>query len=139
MTIIEAIAQIVKNTDEKVLLCSSSNFACDALAARLLHIDAVAEKQCVYRLYSKSTDPSNIPAFVKRISNFYDIDNIKDGFYPDLSFLVQFQVIVCTLTTAGRLTQANIGKNYPELFSYVIIDECACATEPGSITPIAGE
>lgn len=139
MTIIEAIAQIVANTNQKVLLCSSSNSNCDMMTTRLLEIPYVAEKECVYRFYTQCTDPKKVPIDVKLVSNLYDIDKVNQGFYPELTFLNNFQVIVCTLTTAGRLTQANIAKRYPNLFSYIFIDECACATEPAAIIPIAGK
>lgn len=115
-----------------------SNTTCDLLATRLQDIAAVAEKQCVYRLYSRMTHPSSIPAHLKCISNFYDVDDTENSFYPALKFLANFQVIVCTLTTAGRLAQGRLAEEYPGHFSYVIIDECACAAESFGIIPIAG-
>lgn len=138
-TIVEAVAQIVTKTNEKILLCSMSNTTCDVLATRLLAIDVIAEKQCVYRLYSRMTSPASIPPQLKPISNFYDVDDNENSFYPALKFLANFQVIVCTLTTAGRLAQAKMAEDYPGHFSYIIIDECACATESFCIIPIAGK
>lgn len=47
-----------------------------------------------------------------------------------------YQVIVCTLTTAGRLSQ---GKINPKHFSHVFIDEAGSATETQTLIAIAGK
>lgn len=46
------------------------------------------------------------------------------------------QVIVCTLTTAGRLSQ---GKINPKHFSHVFIDEAGSATETQTLIAVAGK
>lgn len=47
-----------------------------------------------------------------------------------------FKVIVCTLTTAGRLSQ---GKINPKHFSHVFIDEAGSATESQTLIAMAGK
>lgn len=47
-----------------------------------------------------------------------------------------FQVIVCTLTTAGRLSQGRIA---PKHFSHIFIDEAGSATESQTLIAVAGK
>lgn len=49
--------------------------------------------------------------------------------------MIHFQVIVCTLTIAGRLSQ---GKIDPKHFSHIFIDEAGSATETQTIIAVAG-
>lgn len=135
-TLVEAIAQIITTTNDNVLLCAPSNLACDVLTAMLMK-QIPAEN--IYRLYSKLANPYNMSQEIRSISNFLDVDHIDDHFYPSLLFLTKFPVLVCTLSVAGRLCQAKIGREYPQHFSYVFIDECASAAEFSALLPIAGK
>lgn len=114
-------------------MCAMSNSACDVIAHKLL--DQLESEDCVYRLYSKMTDPRALDPRLKKISNFYDVicneadeDFRKLGFYPKLEYLKEFRVLVCTLVVAGRLASGR--------FNYVFVDECGFANEP--ITMVAG-
>lgn len=118
-------------------MCAQSNLACDVLATRLLK---EVPKDNIYRLFSILTNPYNVSEELQDISNI-DIDKNGEaviGAYPDLDFLDKFRVIVCTLTMAGRFCQADITIFYPNHFSYVVVDECASATDISAFIPIAG-
>lgn len=130
-TLVEAIAQIATTTTQKVLVCATSNAACDVLASRLLKI---IPESLIYRMYSTTTSLANVEQHIKESSNAAD----GDAFYPSIEHLKYAQVLICTLVVAGRLMQAKITKRYPNHFSYIFIDECACSTESASIIPIIG-
>lgn len=131
-TLVEAIAQIATRSNEKILVCATSNAACDVIAARLAQI---IPQIFIYRLYSSMANADDIDNDIRGFSNISD----GDAFYPALENLTTVQVLICSLVVAGRLAQANIAKKYPNNFAYVFIDECASADEPSSLIPITGE
>ncbi|XP_055319847.1 putative helicase mov-10-B.1 isoform X2 [Sitodiplosis mosellana] len=132
-TLIETVLQIIRNNnpDEYILVCATSNSACNEVAKRLLQSNGGKDK--VFRIFSKSVafKMDDIPTDVLAASN------LKTGehYYPSLQYLYQCKVIVCTLTTAGRLSQ---GKINPKHFSHIFIDEAGSATESQTMIAIAG-
>ncbi|XP_055301141.1 putative helicase mov-10-B.1 isoform X2 [Sitodiplosis mosellana] len=131
-TLVAAIEQIMRTTDQKVLVCAMSNAACDEIAERLINV--LAEDQ-MYRFYAKSYKNEKINGNVARNSNYS-----REGiFYPSLKYLYKFRVFICTLASAGCLTRARIEDVWrPNHFGYVFIDECASAHETMCLIPIAG-
>lgn len=131
-TLVEAIAQIIKRNDanEHILVCATSNSACDELTDRLLKI--VPNDQ-VFRMFSLSqTDKMGIiPPIVLAASNLCKAEH----YYPTLLKLYQYKVVICTLTTTGRLSQARIN---PLHFTHVFVDESGSATESQTLIAIAG-
>ncbi|EDS42511.1 DNA-binding protein smubp-2 [Culex quinquefasciatus] len=63
--------------------------------------------------------------------------NLNTGCYrlPSKEELYGKRIVISTLTSSGKLVQANIR---PGHFSYVFIDECGSATEASALVPIAG-
>ncbi|XP_031638656.1 putative helicase mov-10-B.1 isoform X2 [Contarinia nasturtii] len=132
-TLVGAIEQIVRITNEKILVCAMSNAACDEIAERL--IDILKEGE-MYRFYAKSYKNEKVNYRVRQYSNFGPTGIT----YPSLEFLYKFRVLVCTLCSAGCLSRARVDKEIwkPDHFDYVIIDEAASALEPIAMVPIAG-
>lgn len=130
---VEAISQIVRNENENefILACSTSNSACNEVAKRLIE-GGITDK--VFRIFSKSAsfDTSSIPPCVLNASNLAT----REHYFPSLDILCTYKVVVCTLTTAGRLSQ---GKIDPRHFSHVFIDEAGSATESQTLIALAGE
>lgn len=134
-TLVEAISQIMKNDtpSEYILVCATSNSACDEIAKRLIE-DGKAGGDKVFRIFSKSVlskDISIIPQCVLNASNL----SKGEHYFPSLDILCTYKVIVCTLTTAGRLSQ---GKINPQHFSHIFIDEAASATESQTLIALSG-
>lgn len=132
-TLVEAISQIVRNDNpsEFILVCCTSNSACDELAKRLLE-DGITDK--IFRIFSKSVaqDTSGIPNCVLKASNLAK----GEHYFPSLPILCTYKVVVCTLTTAGRLSQGKIDRRH---FSHIFIDEAGSATESQIMIAIAGK
>lgn len=132
-TIAAAIAEIIVSTEKFVLVCASSNAACDEIGERLLDI---LDADRIFRMYAKTYDRNTLSEKMKRICN------LKNGTFqfPQLKYLYQFRVVICTLTTAGFLTMArgadsNFNSSH---FSYIFIDEAACVQETICLIPITG-
>ncbi|KAJ6638543.1 putative helicase mov-10-B.1 [Pseudolycoriella hygida] len=133
-TIVEAILQIWKTQPySRILVCATSNSACDEIAQRILKYIPSHHKATktynLYRLYAASINKDLPVESVLNSSNFFD------KFYPPLETLYQYRIIVGTLGVAGRLAQARFRSDF---FTHLFIDECGSATESASLIPIAG-
>lgn len=133
-TLVAAIEQIVRTTKKNILVCTMSNSACDEITDRLLDVLNVNE---IYRLYAVSYNFARFNPRFAHISN--RSKSSEKFFYPSLSTLYKYRVLVCTLASAGCLTRARIDPIYrPNHFKYVFIDECASALETMTLIPVAG-
>lgn len=130
-TLVEAIAQIWKLKPKTfVLVTASSNYACNEITERLL---AFIPKDDVFRFFSKQAERMMADMSYQLI----ECSNLNTGGYrlPSKEELYGKRILVSTLTSAGKLVQANIR---PGHFTYVFIDECGSATEASALVPIAG-
>jgi helicase MOV-10 len=130
-TVVEAICQLYTVEESlKILVTAQSNAACDVIADRLLKFLPSTD---IYRLFAPSWEKKQD----KVAKELLQISNLASGrhAYPGWSTFFEYRVVVCTLTTAGRLVQAHIRANH---FTHVFIDECASATEPSALIPIVG-
>lgn len=129
---VAAVEEIVKSSNNFILICANSNAACDEITQRLLN---VLKTNQIFRMYAKSYNEKNICEDIKKCYNFID-GAFK---YPCLRYLYKFRVIVSTLLTAGHLMRARDDPDFdPRHFSYVFIDECASTHETATLIPIAG-
>lgn len=126
--------EIIKTTDQHVLVCATSNSACDEIAERLLNV--IEDEYDMFRMFARSVPPEKVCPRLKQVSN------VKSGkhFNPALKILYRYRVVITTLCTSSNFARAWIdAKNYdPKHFSYVFIDECSSAPEVLQLVPIAG-
>lgn len=132
-TLVAAIEQIVRTTRKKILVCAMSNAACDEITERLLNGPT---KQKIYRLYAVSFNTDNISSSIKQACNLSGEKLYK----PELSTLYQYQVLICTLSTASCMSVTNADSMVyrADHFQYVFIDECASSHETMTLIPICG-
>lgn len=126
---VETISQILKlNSNSHVLVCASSNSACNEITQRLM---TFIPAHSIFRMFSQSVEIDSIPNDICRISN------LDKGvhYYPSLLDLYKYKIVICTLTTTGRFVQANISKTH---FTHILIDESGSATETQLLVAIAG-
>jgi helicase MOV-10 len=144
-TIVEAIAQIVKlKPKSHVLVCASSNSACDDIGKKLL---SYVSKNKVLRIYSPSFDnkPDKLDSALQEISNFRcrnlcdcnkrscpEAEPLDDPSYEEL---YTARVVICTLVSCGRIVSADVSSQH---FDYIFIDEAASECEQRTLIPIAG-
>lgn len=131
-----AIEEILLNNRKRshVLVCSSSNAACDEIFERLLPI---FNSNDILRLYASSYDRKKLKDHYIGFCNYNDETRSFD--MPELKYLYGFGVIICTLSVAGNLVRANDHPLFrPDHFSHVIIDESASTHETLTMVPIAG-
>lgn len=99
-TLVAAIAEIVHDTKENILVLAHSNSACDVITKRLIE---VLPPSLIFRLYAKSFKEEAVDPKIMPICNF------RGGEFqlPSLKYLYQFRVLVTTLLTAGSLMRSR--------------------------------
>lgn len=129
VTIVEAILQIVRIYEGcHVLVCAPSNSACDLLTQKLLrHV----RRDNIFRMHAASRNWREVPSDVKRVSNH----DGTDFYFPPKKELGEYEILVCTLITAGRLASAKFPDDH---FTHVFIDEAGQATEPEFMVAVSG-
>lgn len=131
---VSAIEEIVKSSEDNyVLVCASSNIACDEIAGHLLNVFGKDE---FFRMYAKSYNENNVNDQIESCSNF-----VKGQFrIPCLKYVYTFRIVVCTILTAGCISRARDNDHdfNSAHFSHIFIDECASTNETACLIPIAG-
>ncbi|KAJ9574743.1 hypothetical protein L9F63_008113, partial [Diploptera punctata] len=135
VTIVEAILQVKKVfRNSFILVCASSNAACDLLAQKLVPHCTTDE---LLRLHSTSRDWETVPADLHQYSNRDE----QLYWFPTEQKLLKYRIIVCTLINSGRLLpKRQSDDDFADFshFTHVFIDESGQATEPETLVPIAG-
>lgn len=130
VTMTEAIKQVVTLLpNSRILACAVSNSATDILALKLVEFEP---KIKILRMYALYFEPNKIPEKIFFSSNFSGEDN--NYFYPSPEELATYDVIICTVTTAGRLTSECLLGH----FTHIFIDEAGFCMESELIVAIAG-
>lgn len=115
-----------------MLVTASSNAACDEIAQRLIRF---LNNREIFHLYAQTHDCMKVPKSIEPICN------LKQNFQiPSLQYLYQYRVLISTLLTSGCLTRTRGEENIFDSnhFSYIFIDEAACAQNSAVMVPIAG-
>ncbi|GLV35616.1 armitage [Carabus blaptoides fortunei] len=128
-TMVEAIFQIWKTQPKcNVLVAAPSNSAANEVTTRLA---GKIPRTDLFRMISISFDFDKVPKNIAPYCNHQD----GEYFYPPLATLLQYRILIVTLTAAAKLVNAGVP---PEFYSYVFIDESGHATESEVLIPIAG-
>ncbi|XP_062514184.1 putative helicase mov-10-B.1 isoform X2 [Corticium candelabrum] len=131
-TTVEAIKQVLKaSSGHRVLACAPSNSATDLLCEGILKHWPKSE---VLRLNAYTRQrTADIPECVMEVSCY---DCKTEAFeMPERRRLDNYRVIVCTLTTSGRLVSIPMPAGH---FTHIFVDESGHAVEPECLIPLAG-
>lgn len=126
-TVVEAIYQLFRKSNTRILACCPSNSACDLIIERL---SAFITTHDMIRVNSFNRDYNAISGLVMEYSIY---DKTKGGFFLNNAKIRQRKVVVCTLATSAKLYHDGI---YSNEFSHVFIDEAGHAIEQEAILPI---
>ncbi|KAL3280167.1 hypothetical protein HHI36_017667 [Cryptolaemus montrouzieri] len=122
VTIVEAIYQLLRMTQKKILVCAPANAACDMLASKLI---PYCERNQLIRVHSETRERSTITPQIQQYSNMTS----KGEFLPIKgSDLNHYRIVVTTLIFIGKFSGFK-----PDA---VFIDEAAQALEPDVCVPL---
>lgn len=128
VTLVEAIYQIKRLTNYKIMVCAPSNAACNMLTERLAEFCKTNEMR---RVMSENSDLASVH---ENIAPFCNIVIDEDGNKEVVPFrdseLKKYKIIVSTLVRAGKYNRIH----HPDV---VFIDEAAQAREPEACCAIA--
>uniref|UniRef100_A0AC34F4N6 Helicase ATP-binding domain-containing protein n=1 Tax=Panagrolaimus sp. ES5 TaxID=591445 RepID=A0AC34F4N6_9BILA len=146
-TLVETICQLLipesrktsrkTSTDRRILICTPSNMAADAIAEGIVDRKFLDPKE-IFRVVSASRDTTKrnmkLDCITQRTtlmdSNMHAICNVFD--LPADGLLQEYKIIICTLGSVPRL--ANHLE--PGHFSHIFVDEAAQAPEMDVWLPI---
>uniref|UniRef100_A0A1A9WWT9 C2H2-type domain-containing protein n=1 Tax=Glossina brevipalpis TaxID=37001 RepID=A0A1A9WWT9_9MUSC len=129
-TVVEAILQLLKKDNTKILVTASSNAACDEVASRLCRaIESLHLKRAIVRIYARS--------YEKRIDLIDDVllDNsnmYQSHFFPCVEAIHEYRIVVCTLSIVAKLATGGFGEG----FTHIFIDEVAACTETEALLAV---
>ncbi|CAH0559688.1 unnamed protein product [Brassicogethes aeneus] len=116
VTIVEAILQLKRKTDKKILVCAPANAACNMIASKLM---VHCNRSELIRVHSETQDMQSIDRYLR------DYSNIEAGIFIKTSAgkLNTYRIVITTLVLVGRY----VNDYKPDV---VFVDEAAQASEP---------
>ncbi|XP_065368580.1 uncharacterized protein LOC135961041 isoform X2 [Calliphora vicina] len=135
-TLVEAILQLLKKPNTKILVTASSNSACDEVAIRLCkYLKDLDIARAMVRIYSRSSELriETIDEELLENSNMYN-----GQFYPDIEILHEYRIVVCTLSVVAKLATGKFGRAAAgiTLYTHLFIDEVAASMEAEALQGI---
>lgn len=127
-----AAAEALSKRGNKIMVCAQSNSMCDELALRLLK--ALPKKQ-VIRIYATNCSKP-MPELIES-SNYDETNDTMTRMKTNQ--LANFRVIICTVSTSGKLFPNNTKAAKKLKFNYLFIDEAASVAETMTLIPITGK
>ncbi|XP_014371932.2 putative helicase mov-10-B.1 [Papilio machaon] len=137
MTIVEAIIQlVVRNSRNRIMVCTDSNMAADHIALMLLRYNKQLNiSNFLLRGCSQSREWSVMPQELAQVSNgvsyetFYTLSN---------AHVSQYRVFVTTLLHAAKYGMEKCQAIFKLQMTHLFIDEAAQASEPATLVPVTG-
>lgn len=128
ITLIEIIKKVYsENNKIKILACAPSDAAADVLCERLANFFGPDK---LFRLNWWQRLKASVPIQILNYCNLYNHTYFE---FPETNQLDSYNIIVCTMVTAGFLRSSY--KFSP--FDLVLIDEVSQATEAETFVPIS--
>eukprot|EP00026_Physarum_polycephalum_P001055 Phypoly_transcript_01056.p1 GENE.Phypoly_transcript_01056~~Phypoly_transcript_01056.p1 ORF type:complete len:1229 (+),score=283.06 Phypoly_transcript_01056:43-3687(+) len=132
LTVVEAVAQLLQNKSNTILVCAPSNQACDVIIERLAQYPSLEDKN-MYRLNAIQRSVEEVSDTVRRFCL------IAGGSFlsPNGQLLGKYSLIVCTCIFAGVLVELRKNGTFKKQFSHIIVDEAGHGLEPEILVPIS--
>lgn len=134
-TLAQALKQILEDPNSRVLICTHSNSAADLYIKDYLH-PFIEEGNDVktLRIYYRNRWVTTVNQHVQKYC-LLEIDESQHKFrMPTAEEIMDYRVVVTTLNTSRYLASLSLQKG---VFSHILIDEAAQATECEVLIPLA--
>ncbi|XP_062532156.1 RNA helicase Mov10l1 isoform X2 [Bombyx mori] len=136
VTIVEAILQlVVRNSKNRILVCTDSNMAADNVATMLIkYAKKFPSEKFLLRASSFYRTWATLPECLHAFSNG---TSTKDFWSVSFTVFQKYAIVITTLSHAAKFS-GSFSKNSTCHITHLFIDEAAQASEPASLIPICG-
>ncbi|KAF5278870.1 hypothetical protein FQR65_LT03559 [Abscondita terminalis] len=135
-TLAQAIKQLVKNSDAKVLICTHSNSAADLYIKDYLHphVEDGHKEATPLRIYYQKRWVVTVHPIVQKYCLIQEAGGARTFLSPTFDDIEKHRIVVVTLSTSMYLSNLGIPQGY---FSHILLDEAAQTMECEAIMPLS--
>ncbi|KAB0792538.1 hypothetical protein PPYR_14497 [Photinus pyralis] len=135
-TLAQAIKQLSKNSDAKILICTHSNSAADLYIKDYLHpyVEDGHKEATPLRVYYQRRWVVTVHPIVQQYCLIQESGGIRTFQPPTYEDLDKHRIIVVTLSTSMYLSNMGLPQGY---FTHILLDEAAQTMECEAIMPLS--
>nr|XP_023024171.1 probable helicase with zinc finger domain isoform X1 [Leptinotarsa decemlineata] len=135
-TLAQAIRELIKEPNNRILLCTHSNSAADLYIKDYLDqwVEAGEENARPLRIYYKKRWVTTVSPIVQKYCLIRNNGNVRTFEIPTIEDIMKHKIIVVTLSTSVYLSAMGLPQGY---FTHILLDEAAQAIECETVTPLA--
>ncbi|KAF5286682.1 hypothetical protein FQA39_LY16165 [Lamprigera yunnana] len=135
-TLAQAIKQLSKNPDAKILICTHSNSAADLYIKDYLHpyVEDGHKEATPLRIYYQKRWVVTVHPVVQKYCLIQETGGVRTFLAPMFEDIAKHRIIVVTLSTSMYLSNMGIPQGY---FTHILLDEAAQTMECEAIMPLS--
>ncbi|KAI8424932.1 hypothetical protein MSG28_006844 [Choristoneura fumiferana] len=136
VTIVEAILQLARDPNNRILVCTDSNMAADHVASKLVRYRKLfSDKEFILRANSEFRPWEEMPKVLEPYSN----GSKRANWSPvKIKRFLNHRIVITTLIHAAKFARELKYKKYDRNTTHIFIDEAAQASEPAALVPVCG-
>ncbi|XP_056643763.1 probable helicase with zinc finger domain [Diorhabda sublineata] len=135
-TLAQAIRELIKDSTNRILLCTHSNSAADLYIKDYLDqwVENGEESARPLRIYYTKRWVSTVHPIVQKYCLIKNNGNYRSFEIPTLDDIMKHKIVVVTLSTSVYLSAMGLPQGF---FTHILLDEAAQAIECETVTPLA--
>lgn len=135
-TLAQAIKQLVKQPESRVLICTQSNSAADLYIKDYLHpyVESGHESARPLRIYYHKRWVATVHQTVQKYCLINSAGGMKRFLIPTAEDIMKHRIVVVTLSISMYLSTIGLPRGF---FTHIFLDEAAQAMECEAIMPLA--
>ncbi|CAG9763393.1 unnamed protein product [Ceutorhynchus assimilis] len=135
-TLAQAIRNLIKDSTNRILLCTHSNSAADLYIKDYLDkwVQEGEEHARPLRIYYQKRWVATVNPTVQKYCLIDSKNGMRSFRVPSMEDLIKHRVIVVTLSTSVYLSAMGLPNGF---FTHILLDEAAQAIECETVTPLA--
>ncbi|XP_076263700.1 helicase with zinc finger [Rhynchophorus ferrugineus] len=134
-TLAQAIRNLIKDSGNRILLCTHSNSAADLYIKDYLDkwVLEGEENARPLRIYYQKRWVATVNSVVQKYCLIEAKNGVRSFYVPTLEDLMKHRIIVVTLSTSVYLSAMGLPQGF---FTHILLDEAAQAIESETVTPL---
>ncbi|XP_060520243.1 probable helicase with zinc finger domain isoform X2 [Cylas formicarius] len=135
-TLAQAIRNLIKDSSNRILLCTHSNSAADLYIKDYLDkwVDEGEEHAKPLRIYYQKRWVATVNPVVQKYCLISMSNGTRKFNIPTIEDLIKHRIVVVTLSTSVYLSVMGLPQGF---FTHILLDEAAQAIECETVTPLA--